>query len=70
MKNAVNALEMSRNSYDYRYSLENYTGEEMLISTNEGGEFVRVYPNHVFELDFDQTMAKSSDAKKGWAKKM
>jgi len=51
MKAAVNALEMARSTNDFRYSLENYTGEELLVATAEDAEFMSVYANQVVQLD-------------------
>ena len=52
MRNIVSTLETTQNTYDYRYSLENHTGEEILVNTKETGDYVTVYANQVMVLDF------------------
>jgi len=52
MQNSLIDLESDRNNYDFKYSIENLTGEEIFVATHETDEFISVYANQVMMLDF------------------
>lgn len=52
INNILMNLESGNNNYDYRYTLENQTGEELMVATHETDEFVNVYANQIMNLDF------------------
>lgn len=66
-KNSLLNLESNRNNYDFNYSIENLTGEEILVATRESDEFSSVNANQVMMLDFSN---KYEETKSGLAPKL
>ena len=66
-KSSLLNLESNKNNYDYNYSIENLTGEEILVATRETDEYVSVYANQVMMLDFS---SKFEEKKSGVVPKL
>lgn len=52
MKKSLKNLESTKDSFDYGYSIENLTGEEIQVATRETDEYGTVYKGQVMMLDF------------------
>ena len=51
-RSTIANIEVAQSSYDFRYTLENHTGEDLLVSTGLNSEYLPVYKNQELTLDF------------------